>query len=163
MNKEKTLTVIREQVDSTTALRNVEVMTDVPAVIEESVLYPYIGFTACCTVPTMIGKKKVSVTCLVDGVNGLGATADSFRTEEALAHDDVRLQSKITADDAQRTARRTVTHRLGKKLKMIAPFDVQLETTGIVYKRFWVIRIGDGRIMADSVTGNMHPLSVTAA
>ena len=164
MTEERIINVIRGQVDSTTALRHVEGMTgNVSVIFEGSVLYPYIGYTARCNVPTMIGMKKVSVTCLVDGVNGLGATADSFRTEEALTHDEVRLQSKITADDAQRTARRTVTHRLGKKLKMIAPFDVQLETAGIVYKRFWIIRIGDGRIMADSVTGNMHPLSMTAA
>ncbi len=75
----------------------------------------------------------------------------------------VVMPSKITASDARQTAQRTVTHRLGKQLKMIAPFDVQLEATGTVYKRFWIIRIGDGRIMADSVTGNMHPLSAAAA
>ena len=164
MNKEEKFAVIHERVDSTTALQNVSSVTDdVHAVIECSVLYPYIAFTAQCAVPTMIGKKEITVDCLVDGVNGHGATADSFSTEQTVAGDEVRLQSRITDDEAQRTAQRTVTHRLGKKLKLIAPFDVQLEAAGTVYKRFWIIRIGDGRIMADSVTGNLHPLSASAA
>ncbi len=164
MNKEQTLSIIRQRVDSTTALQNVAGMTDnVPVFVESSVLYPYIGFTARCSVPTIIGKTAMTVDCLVDGINDLGATAESFSTELTVACDEVRLQSKITASDARQTAQRTVTHRLGKQLKMIAPFDVQLEATGVVYKRFWIIRIGDGRIMADSVTGNMHPLRASAA
>jgi hypothetical protein len=164
MVKEGKFTVIRERVDSATALQNVAGMTDdVSVVVEGSVLYPYFGFTARCSVPTMIGKKELTIDCLVDGINGHGATADSFSTEQAVARDEVRLRSKITDDEARRMAQRTVTHRLGKQLKMIAPFDVQLEAAGTVYKRFWIIRIGDGRIMADSVTGNMHPLSASAA
>ena len=164
MAEERKLAVIRERVDSTAALQNVASMTDdVPAVIEGSALYPYIAFTAQCAVPTMIGKKEITVDCLVDGVNGHGATADPFSTKQMVSCDEVMLELKITDDEAQRTAQRTVTHRLGKQLKMIAPFDVQLESAGTVYKRFWIIRIGDNKVMADSVTGNMYPLSASAA
>jgi hypothetical protein len=164
MNKEKVLNVIHEQVDSTTALRNVAGMIgDVPVVNEGSVFYPYFEFTARCSVPTIVGKKAMTVVCLVDGINGLAATAESFSTEEIVAVDEMQLQPKVTNGNARQTAQRTVTHRLGKELKMIAPFDVQLEATGVVYKRFWIIRIGDSRIMADSVTGDMHPLSANAA
>ena len=158
------LNVIREQVDSGTALQNIAGMTDdVPVFVEGSVLYPYFAFSARCTIPTMIGRQAMSVDCLVDGINGLGATTDSFSTAQTLATDEVRLQTRITNEDAGRAAQRTVTHSLGKQLKMIAPFDVQLESAGTIYKRFWIIRIGNGRIMADSVTGNMHPLSAIAA
>ena len=164
MVKEKLLTVIREQVDSATALQNIAGMTDgVSGVVERSVLYPYIRFTASCSVPTMIGRKAISLDCLVDGINGLGATADPFSTGQLVLCDEVRLQPKITTDEAQRTAQRTVTHQLGRQFRMIAPFDVQLEAAGTIYKRFWIIMIGDGRIMTDSVTGNMHTLSATAA
>ncbi len=164
MAKEKLLTVIREQVDSATALQNIAGMTSgVSVVIERSVLYPYIRFTASCSVPTMIGRKAISVDCLVDGINGLGATADPFSTERTVNCDEVRLQPKITNEAAQRIAQRTVTHQLGRQFRMIAPFDVQLEAAGTIYKRFWIIMIGDGRIMTDSVTGNMHTLSATAA
>ena len=164
MAEEKTLTVIRGQIDSTAALQNVAGMTaDIPVVSEGSVLYPYMGFTARCTIPTIIGRQSISVNCLVDGVNGLGATAHPFSTERIFAGDLVRLQAKITSDDARRTAQRTIAHRLGKQLKMIAPFNIQLKSTGVIYKRFWIIGIGDGRIMTDSVTGNMHALGATAA
>jgi len=105
----------------------------------------------------------MSVGCLVDGINGFGATADPFSTGHAFACDEIRLQPKITNDEARRIALRTVTHRLSRQLRMIAPFDVQLEAGGIIYKRFWIIKIGSGRIMTDSVTGNMHPLSASAA
>jgi hypothetical protein len=164
MTKERTLNVIRERVDSNTALRNAAGLTNgVPVFVEGSVLYPYFAFNARCTVATMAGSRSMSVDCLVDGINGLGATADSYSTGEVTACDDVQLQTKVAVDDAQRTAQRTVTHRLGKQLKMIAPFDVQLEAAGTIYKRFWIMRVGDGRIMADSVTGNMHSLNASAA
>jgi len=164
MIKEKLLTVIREQVDSATALQNIAGMTGgVSVVVERSVLYPYIRFTAQCSVPTMIGRKAISLDCLVDGINGLGATADPFCTDPLILCDEVRLQHRITSDAAQRTAQRTVTHQLGRQFRMIALFDVQLEAAGTIYKRFWIIKIGNGRIMTDSVTGNMHTLSAHAA
>lgn len=164
MTEDRTLNVIREQVGSAAALQNVATLTnDVPVFLEGSVLYPYFAFTARCSVATMIGKRSISLDCLVDGVNGFGATADSFSTEQVVTSDEIRLQSKISIDVAERTAKRTVTHRLGKQLKMIAPFDVQLESAGTVYKRFWIVRVGNSRIMADSVTGNLHPLAASAA
>ena len=46
---------------------------------------------------------------------------------------------------------------------MIAPFDVSLEATGVIYRSFWIVRIGDVRIMLDSVTGSTHPLVASAA
>jgi hypothetical protein len=164
MTRATTVAVMHGQVDSTAVLRNIEGMTDELAdSIEGSVLYPYFGFSARCTVPTMIGKRTMTVDCLVDGINGHGATADSFATEQTNASDEVLLQSRITDEDAQRTARRTLMHRLGRQLKMIASFDVQLESAGTIYKRFWIIRVGNDRVIADSVTGHVHPLSATAA
>ena len=60
MVKEKLLTVIREQVDSATALQNIAGMTGgVSVVVERSVLYPYIRFTASCSVPTIDRKSVV--------------------------------------------------------------------------------------------------------
>ena len=158
------LTVIREQFDSATALQRVEAVTrDVSATIEQKLYYPYFGFTAQCTVRTMIGRKAVSVDCLVDGINGLGATADPFSTDEITVSDEMRLPSKILHDEAKRTAHRNLTHQLSKKLKMIAPFDVTLESNGTLYRGFWIVALGNGRIMIDSVTGGIHPLSATAA
>ena len=113
--------------------------------------------------PTIGGTKTITVDCLVDSINGLGMTADAFATDEIVDAGEKTLCPIVNNDDAREIARRTVTHRLGKKLKMIAPFDVCLEEQGTVYKRFWILRMGAGRAMIDSTTGGMHPLSATAA
>lgn len=163
MIKGKMLTLIRGEIDSSAALRIVAGMTAHIPVVERSVLYPYSRFTARCDVPTMIGRKSMTVNCLVDGINGHAATADDFATDTIDSLNETCLQAAISDEDAKRAARRTVTHRLGKQLRVIAPFNVQLESAGTVYRRFWIVRIGDQRIMTDSVTGGMHPLNATAA
>jgi len=160
----KMLTVIREQVDASAALQSIHVVRgDVAGVVEQKLVYPYYLFRAGCKIPTIVGKQDVSVDCLVDGINGLGATADPFITEQLNVTDENHLKSEISNSEAVKVAHRTVTHQLGKKLKMIAPFDVTLEARGMIYRSFWIIRIGDRRIMVDSVTGGMHPLSASAA
>lgn len=163
MSKEGILEVICGEIDASAALRNVEGIGGHIPVVEQSVLYPYRRYTVRCDVPTMIGNKSMTLNCLVDGINGHAATTDDFATDKHNSLRERRLQTFIPDDDAKRAARRTVTHRLGKKLRMIAPFNVQLESAGTVYRRFWIIRIGEQRIMTDSVTGNMHLLDATAA
>ncbi len=164
MADEKMLTVIREQVDASAALQSVHaVRGDVAGVVEQKLFYPYYRFRASCKVPTIIGKQDLAIDCLVDGINGLGATADPFITQQLNVTDENHLKSEISNCEAVKVAHRTVTHQLGKKLKMIAPFDVTLEAKGMIYRSFWIVRIGDSRIMVDSVTGGMHPLSASAA
>lgn len=164
MNKGKTMRVIRGEVDVHAALENARAMAaGAPVAAAQSVLYPYFGFRAHCTIPTFVGTRTVSINCLVDGLNDAGATADSYMTDVLYASNEVRLEAIVSQVEAERTARQTMTHGLGRKLKMIAPFDVHLELAGIVYKRFWIVRIGDARIMTDSVTGHMHPLNASAA
>ena len=164
MADEKMLTVIREQVDASAALQSIHaVRGDVAGVVEQKLYYPYYRFKAGCKVPTMIGKQDVAVDCLVDGINGLGATADPFITDKLMVTNENLLHPDISRDEAVKIAHRTVTHQLGKKLKMIAPFEVTLEATGLVYRSFWIVRIGDSRIMIDSVSGGMHPVRANAA
>ena len=164
MADEKMLTVIREQVDASAALQSIHaVRGDVAGVVEQKMMYPYYRFRASCKVPTIIGKQDVAVDCLVDGANGLGATADPFATDQVSVTDENHLQPELSNGEAVKIAQRTVTHQLGKKLKMIAPFDVTLEAKGMIYRSFWIVRVGDSRIMVDSVTGGMHSLSANAA
>lgn len=160
----KMLTVIREQVDASAVLQSIQAASgNVAGVIEQKMVYPYYRFKASCKIPTIVGKQGVAVDCLVDGINGLGATADPFSTEQLKVTDESLLKPEISNSEAVKIAHRTVTHQLGKKLKMIAPFDVTLEAKGMIYRSFWIVRIGDSRIMVDSVTGGMHPLSASAA
>lgn len=164
MRKQKTLDVIRGRVDLTAAIETARTMAaGAPVIAERSVLYPYLAWSAHCKVPTIAGDKCMSVNCLVDGVNGFCATADSFITDPFTPSGEVCLEPVVTRDEAGHIARRTVTHRLGKKLKMIAPFGVKPVPAGTVYKRFWIVRIGVARIMIDGVTGRVHPLKACAA
>ncbi len=164
MADKKLLAVIHEEVDASAALQSIHaVRGDVAGVVEQKLVYPYYLFRAGCKIPTIVGKQDVSVDCLVDGINGLGATADPFITEQLNVTDENHLKPELSAGEAVKVAHRTVTHQLGKKLKMIAPFDVTLEARGMIYRSFWIVRIGDRRIMVDSVTGGTHALSASAA
>ena len=164
MTDQKMLTVMREQVDASAALQSIhELRGDVTGVVEQKLVYPYFRFKASCKIPTMIGKQDVTVDCLVDGINGLGATADPFVTDQLLVTDENHLKPELSDGEAGKIAQRTVTHQLGKKLKMIAPFDVTLDMKGMIYRSFWIVRIDDSRVMVDSVTGGMQPLRASAA
>ena len=160
----KLLTVIREQYGANAALQNVHaVREDIAGIVEQELLYPYFQYRAKCSVPTLIGRQELSIDCLVDGINGHGATADPFLTDQRTVPDEYLLRAEISKDEAAKIAKRTVIHQLGKKTRMIAPFEVSLEVAGLIYRNFWIVRIGDSRIMIDSVTGNMHPLTASAA
>ena len=164
MTEEKTVRVIRGQVDLRTALENAgSIAAGMPVLAERSVLYPYRAFRARCAVPTIAGAKTVSLTCLVDAINDCAATADQYETDAMPASGETRLSPKITERVAERTAWRTLTYGLGRKFRMIAAFGVRLEPAGTVYKRFWILKVGGERIMADSVTGCMHPLRASVA
>lgn len=164
MNEEHAVNVIRGSVDLRTALRNAgSVAAGAAVVAERSVLYPYRAFEVRCTVATLAGSRSVLLRCLVDGINDVGATADAYVTDGLAANGEMWLDAEVAPLDAERTAWRTITLRLGKTFRMIAPFGVQLEPAGLVYKRFWILRAGEARIMTDSVTGHMHPLHAAAA
>lgn len=164
MAKKVSLRVIREQIDAAAALQYIHsARDDLISAVEQKLVYPYFQFTARCKVPTIAGKKELTFSCVVDGVNGHGATADRFCTDESIVAEECCLQLGISQDDATRIAQRTVTHQLGKKLKLIAPFEVVLESAGLIYRGFWIVRVGDKRVMIDSVTGAMHPLAANAA
>jgi hypothetical protein len=156
--------VIRGALTSTDALCVVASLTgDLDARIEKEVVYPYYCFEAKSKVPTLRGRRALDMICLVDAVNGIGATADEFQlTRERLPAARL-LATEIDADEALETARGTVTHRLGRKLRTITSFDVELVSRGLVHKRFWIVRSTDARIMVDSTNGSLHPLKMRAA
>ena len=164
MNKESTVNVIRGQVDLGAAVESAQsVAAGQTVVAERSVLYPYIAFGVCCTVPTIAGSRTVSMNCLVDGLNDFGATADPYETDRVPVSGAIRLAPRIGQRRAARTAWRAVTHGLCRKLRMIAAFGVRLEAAGVVYKRFWILQVGNARVMTDSVTGHLHPLNAVQA
>jgi hypothetical protein len=131
--------------------------------LEPEIIYPYYCFDANCSVPTLAGRKHVSLVCLVDAANGIGATADSFELKKETVPAARLLSVEIDTDKAAEIAQQTVTHRMGKNLRMIASFDVSVVPRGMVHKRFWIVQSSDARVMVDSTTGSLHPLKLRAA
>lgn len=158
------LVVVRSAFSATEALCVVATLTgDLDAQVESEVIYPYHCFVADCSVPTMVGRKRVSMICLVDAVNGLGATADGFDLCGESVPGDLVLGVDVAAEEAAGIAKKTLTHALGRKLRMIASFDVVMHARGLVHKRFWIVGTKDARVMVDSTTGGLHPLAMRAA
>lgn len=157
-------TVIGGEVGSSAALRMVQELSGDQSVwMEREVLYPYYWLKASFAVPTIAGRQEATLDCLVDAINGLGATADHFATDDVAVSATAPLSARIDTSEAHAIARRTITHRLGKKFRMIASFDVSVAWRGLVHKRFWIVRSGEARVMIDSTTGRMHPLKSRAA
>ena len=160
----QSLNLVRQQVDAASALRSIDELAGAAtASIERKMYYPYYRFTANCAVPTLFGRKTMTVNCLVDGVSGLGATASDFSIELATVPADALLQLAVSAQEAERAAHRTISHQLSRKLRMIASFEMDIEPQSIVYKGFWIIRSQDTLLMVDSSSGCIHPLSSRAA
>ena len=164
MPDKEQVVVIRGALNATDALCVVASLTgDLDARVEKDVLYPYHCFDADCSIPTLAGRKRLTMICLVDAVNGLGATADNFELKSESVSAASRLETEIDAESADDIAHRTVTHRLGRKLRTITTFDVALKARGIIHKRFWIVRTSDARVMVDSTSGGLHPLKLRAA
>ncbi len=164
MNKGEQVVVIRGSLNSTGALCVVASLTgDIDATVDSQVIYPYYCFDADCSVPTLVGRKHVSLIGLVDAMNGLGATADSFELKRETVAKEHLLEADIDEESAADIARRTLTHRLGKNLRMISSFDVVIRPRGLIYKRFWIVQSSEAKVMVDSTTGSLHPLKLKAA
>jgi hypothetical protein len=164
MAKQEFIQVINEELTADVAASCLKTMTgDEQATFDRQVYYPYHRFNADCRVPTLFGKESLSVGCLVDGINALGATSDPFEVERIPVVADEVMQMKVVNDEAHRAAYRILMHQLSKRLRTMASFDICLTKQGIVYKAFWILRSRDVLFMVDSVTGGMHPLRAIAA
>lgn len=164
MAKQEYIQVINEELAANVAASCLKTMTgDEEATFERQVYYPYHNFSADCRVPTLFGKESLSVDCLVDGINALGATSDPFEVERISVVAEEVMQLKVVNDEAHRAAYRILMHQLSKRLRTMASFDICLTKQGIVYKAFWILRSREVLFMVDSVTGGMHPLRSLAA
>lgn len=164
MTEREQVVVIRGSFNATDALCVVASLTgDVEARVESDIIYPYYCFDAECTVPTLAGRKDVSLICLVDAVNGPGATADSFELKKETIETRKLMACEIDDEAAVDIAQRTVTHHMGRKLRTIAEFDVKIKPRGIVHKRFWIVQTSEASLLVDSTTAGWLPLRLEAA
>lgn len=164
MHSLERILLIEPNVDRQQATDCLKTMTaDEQAAFERRVFYPYHRFEADCQVPTLYGREGVSITCLVDGINGLAATTDAFVTSRQEVPGDEMMAMTVNNDAAHRAAYSMLIHQMSKRLKTMASFDIFLAKRGIVYKSFWIIRGHGVLFMVDSMTGGVHPLKAVAA
>ena len=64
---------------------------------------------------------------------------------------------------AKKSARRFLSHNLGRGMKMIGHFNIALESRGVIYKSYWLVRCEGALVMVDGVTGSLHTLDRRAA
>lgn len=122
------------------------------------VWYPYYRFAIECEVPTLFGRKRVSMTCLVDGINDIAATADPDSRAVRSEPVDDRLAPKITPGMALRTAKRYMFHHLARHSRSIANFDTSVKPCGIYYREFRIADGGEHDLLVDCLTGSVYPL-----
>ena len=164
MSKHKEVMLIRSSLGAAEAVRIVDsIAGTVSARIESRIYYPYYWFSADCATRTLFCKKSFSATCLVDGCNGLGATADPFVTDRLYAPVTAILNERADAACAVKSAHRNLTHNLSRRSKTIGSFDVVLKAHGLIYKSFWLVRCEGILVMVDSVTAATHTLGKRAA
>lgn len=131
--------------------------------VETTQYFPYFSFVGRCTVPSLFGKRQANVCCLIDAVNGHGATADRFDVDYEDRVDSNDIAIEITTSEATVAAQRVITHSLGRNLRVIARFNPDFDAATLVYKKFWIVGDGQIRALVDSTDGSMHPLRVQAA
>lgn len=131
--------------------------------LETTQYFPYFSFAGVCTLPSLFGKRQTNVRCLVDAVNGHGATADPFNIAYETGQEMQAIQTEISVEEACAAAHRAITHSLSRNFRVIARFDPVFEAPDIVYKKFWIVGDGHVRALVDSTDGSIHPLRVQAA
>ncbi len=160
----KSIRKIRETITLDHALRIVNSIAKTSTShFESKIYYPYYWFTAECETRTLFGKKQFPANCLVDACNGLGATADPFEVEATSAASDAILAIRTNPEMAEKSAHRFLSHNLGRATKMIGNFNIDLESRGVIFKTYWLIKCEGTLVMVDATTGNLHKLNAKAA
>lgn len=164
MSRHETITLIRESLGSADALRIVDTIAGTRvASIDRKIYYPYYRFSANCSAQTLFGSKPISASCLIDACHGIGATSDPVTVSASSVPTDDILEVRNGAKEASKAAHRFLTHILGRRLRTIGHFNVELEAKGLVHKAFWLVRCGDTVVMVDSLSGGLHTLGRRAA
>lgn len=151
--------VVAGHYDRAGAARAVAEVAKATAHVERCLYYPYHWYRVGGSTPSWLGQREIAWGCLVDARSGVARTADDFDIEQSVVPADDLLQPRKDSVTAERQAERYVSHALGRSLRTIADFDVELDHRGVVYKAFWILRCGEVRVLLDSTSGELHVLS----
>lgn len=159
MNKTSRVPVICEQVSAAEAIEIAAAAGDMIGVRGATCIhYPYYWYRAHGSAPGLFGRRSLTLDCLVDARSGVASTTDRFTIEERRLADSVQLTARHSTDDARGAAQRCLAHSLGRRLRTIADFQLNLDECGLVYKTYWVVDCAGEDLLVDSGNGAFHPL-----
>ena len=131
---------------------------ELPCVISDEVYFPYVHIEATCRSPGIATRGKLNLNCLVDAVNDLAATADSFNVHQLETEKHKVVIGNVGLPEARRSAQRYLFHHLGRRARAILDFGIELQAAKPVYKRFLIAETKAGRVLVDSTTGGTYAL-----
>lgn len=159
MNSTNRVSVIREQVSAAEAIEIAAAAGDMSGVRDATCIhYPYYWYQAHGSAPGLFGRRSLALDCLVDARSGIASTTDRFTTEQRRLADSVQMACRHSADDARDAAQRCLAYSLGRRLRTIADFQLNLDDRGLVYKTYWVVDCAGEDLLVDSGNGAFHPL-----
>lgn len=164
MSEKKSIAVIGEQLDAAAAVDIARAeLGEHSILLERKFYYPYYRFEAICRAPLPFGRRILNISCLVDGINNVGATADPFEARCTVVPTESVLAFGVSMDEAAHTARRYLMHHLARRLRVISNFGIEVGNPHAVYKAFRLARSRSSLIVIDSTTGLTHAIRKDAA
>ncbi|GGB40853.1 hypothetical protein F3157_18150 [Virgibacillus dakarensis] len=132
--------------------------------VQRLVFYPYMIFEYVIDRRNFFHPLKGHVGCTIDGVNKVGALADTFpQLMKQEVSDRDFIQPDLTLADAKERAEDFLYHSLSSKKKILTIPKLTLTKQEIFYRPYWIVEgilnlPNHFFITVDAVSGKFHPL-----
>ena len=136
--------------------------------VEACLFYPYFWFLFRFSAKTLFGETGLKVSCLIDALTKVGATADVFELDHVGVPAGDVIEPRLDEAEANRLAERYAAYVVRNKHKALVVPKLEVLEHALVFKPFWIVNCTnrtkpDFRVMVDGITGGVHVLSPPAA
>jgi len=120
-------------------------------------LYPYYRYVFRSTTTTLLGRRAIHISCLVDARTGAPATSDPFDVTPCTVSATDVLEPVLSEPEARDVARRLAGHAARARRRVLVADELELLEQGLVHKPFVVVTGGRAPLLVDGVTGATCP------
>ena len=133
--------------------------------VQRLVYYPYLWVHYVYTVKTFLGKRSIKAYILVDLLNNLASTADSFEHEDIAVDEEALIPFSVGKEKALETARTYLLHSSIHKMKTLLLPESRVQEERELYKPFWIVKCTDRdrlsfHVLVDALTGKYEILNL---
>ena len=133
---------------------------------EACLFYPYFWFLFRFSAKTLFGETGLKVSCLIDALTKVGATADVFELDHVGVPAGDVIEPRLDEAEANRLAERYAAYVVRNKHKALVVPKLEVLEHALVFKPFWIVNCTNGtepdfRVMVDGITGSFHTLAPT--